>query len=72
MNGKKRNLRRKDFDALAGSLELADKVRDNAYAKLAATSRQWKGLQERTFLGQERRKELARLIADRSKRLGLG
>lgn len=71
LNGKKRNLRRKDFDALAGGLEVGEKARDNAYAKLAATSRHWEGLRGKTFLGGDHRKQLTSLIASRSKRLGL-
>jgi serine/threonine-protein kinase HipA len=72
LNGKKQNLRRKDFDALAESLELREKVRDNVYAKLSAIRRHWEGLRDRTFLGREHRKEFTGIIAERSKRLGLG
>ena len=72
LNGKKKNLRRKDFDALAASLGLTDKVRDNAYAKLSATRRHWETVRERTFLGREHRKEFTEIVAERSKRLGLG
>ena len=50
LNGKKKNLRRKDFDALALSLGLTEKVRDNVYRKLGAGMDGWNKSLDESFL----------------------
>ncbi|MDB6036101.1 MAG: HipA domain protein, partial [Verrucomicrobiales bacterium] len=71
LNGKKKNLRRKDFDALARSLELSEKVRDNAYLKMAKSKKGWSGSLEKGFLSDAIRKGYSQLIKERAGQIGL-
>lgn len=71
LNGKKKNLRRKDFDALASSLGLAEKVRDNAYRKLGGSMDRWDASLERGFLSGELRSKYSSLLRERAGVLGL-
>jgi serine/threonine-protein kinase HipA len=66
LNGKKKNLRRKDFDALAGSLELSEKVVENIYQKMAKSIDRWDPILERSFLSEPMNKDYARLIRQRA------
>lgn len=70
LNGKKKNLRLKDFDALAGNLELMPKSRDNAYAKLAKTKAVGPEILARSFLSGAMRNGYQALIESRCHRLG--
>lgn len=71
LNGKKKNLRRKDFDALAGSLELGDRSRENAYAKVAEIKRLCPEILSKSFLSANMKKEYRVLVKARCDRLGL-
>lgn len=72
LNGKKKNLRRKDFDAFALSLGLAGKVRDNAYMKLGRGMDRWGASLERGFLSGDLLSRYSSLMRERARILGLG
>ncbi len=57
LNGKKKNLRRKDFDALAQSLELPDKARENAYARMAESMQSWPDVLGKSFMPESLKKQ---------------
>ena len=61
LNGKKKNLRRKDFDALAQSLELPGKARDNSYARMAETMQDWAEVLGKTFMPESLKKQFRAL-----------
>jgi serine/threonine-protein kinase HipA len=65
LNGKKKNLRRKDFDALAKTLELPDKARDNAYAKMSHTWEPWQRILNQSFLTETMKDGYQRIIEKR-------
>lgn len=69
LNGKKKNLGRKDFDALAESLDVNAKARDNAYARLLGMRKPWSGMLGKCPLPGPVRKRFEDLIAERSARL---
>jgi len=69
LNGKKKNLGRKDFDALAASLELNPKARDNAYQRLLSMRRTWSGILEKCLLPGTTRESYGGLVAQRIARL---
>ena len=72
LNGKKRNLLRKDFDALALSLLLPEKARDNAYARMAAAQGAWLTRLSAGFLTDSMSSNYRDLVRDRLLRLELG
>ena len=65
LNGKKKNLRRKDFDALAAALEIPAKARVNAYARFGAIRKSWKGDLGKSVLTDALRKRFQALIDGR-------
>lgn len=69
LNGKKKNLRRKDFDALAESLEMNAKARDNAYARLLGMQKRWKAVLAASLLSGATRKGFEALLGERIARL---
>jgi serine/threonine-protein kinase HipA len=71
LNGKKKNLRRKDFDALAGNLELGTRSRDNAYAKVGELKTICAEILSGSYLSGAMKKEFRNLIETRCDRFGL-
>lgn len=71
LNGKKKNLRRKDFDALALSLGLAEKVRDNPYMSLGRSMDRWDASLEKGFLSGDLLSKYSPLMLDRARILDL-
>jgi serine/threonine-protein kinase HipA len=71
LNGKKKNLRRKDFDALAANLDIPDKSRDNAYGQVARILDRAPGILEKSLLPGVLKKAYAKLVEERCGRLGL-
>lgn len=71
LNGKRKNLRRKDFDALADNLELGARSRENAYAKIAKIAEICPDVLSRSFLTGRMKKEYRILVEARCDRLGL-
>jgi serine/threonine-protein kinase HipA len=69
LNGKKKNLGRKDFDALAESLGVNAKARENAYARLLGMGKPWSSLLAECPLPGPMRKRYAELASDRIARL---
>jgi serine/threonine-protein kinase HipA len=72
LNGKKRNLRRKDFDSLALSLELPVKARDNAYSRMSGSNKAWQARLDEGFLSGSLKGSYGALLNERLSGLGLG
>lgn len=71
VNGKKSNLRRKDFDALADGLRIPEKARENSYDRLAGMRKSWGESLAASFLKAPLRKRFQALVEERLGRLGL-
>jgi serine/threonine-protein kinase HipA len=71
LNGKKKNLRRKDFDALAQTLVIPDKALENTYARISNTKGAWNTMLERSFLPDKIKRDFQNLLKTRIERLGL-
>jgi serine/threonine-protein kinase HipA len=69
LNGKKKNLGKKDFDALAAALQVNAKARDNAYARLSGTRGEWSAVLEKCLLPAPMRKRYEDLLSERIARL---
>jgi serine/threonine-protein kinase HipA len=69
LNGKKKNLGRKDFDALAAALEVNSKARDNAYARLLGIRKTASDVLEKSLLPKAVRESYGDLLAQRIARL---
>ncbi|HKP98543.1 MAG TPA: HipA domain-containing protein [Fibrobacteria bacterium] len=69
LNGKKKTLRRKDFDALAESLGLPAKTRENAYAQAAKTPERARKVLAAGFLPATMKKAYLDLVGSRAGRL---
>lgn len=65
LNGKKKNIRRKDFDALAGSLGISEKARDNAYSRLGSMRKTWRADLAESFLTATVRGRFLELIEEK-------
>jgi serine/threonine-protein kinase HipA len=69
LNGKKKNLGRKDFDALAAALGVNPKARDNAYARLLGIRKTASDVLEKSLLPKAVRESYGELLAQRIARL---
>jgi serine/threonine-protein kinase HipA len=69
LNGKKKNLGRKDFDALAASLQMNGKARDNAFSRLFGMREEWSAILEKCLLPPALRERYGDLVAQRMARL---
>ncbi|MCY4562099.1 MAG: hypothetical protein OXC03_07340 [Flavobacteriaceae bacterium] len=67
INGKKRKLRRSDFDALAQHLGINKKTRRNNYQKFGDVYGQWIQQTERSFLSDEMKKVYKACIKRKSR-----
>lgn len=69
LNGKKKNLGRKDFDALAESLRMNVKARENAYSRLLGMREAWMAVLGKCLLPVGLRERYQGLLAERIARL---
>ncbi|QQS35673.1 MAG: HipA domain-containing protein [Ignavibacteriales bacterium] len=65
LNGKKNNLRRKDFEKFADNLGIVEKVRDNTFSKLFKTQKKFDDVIDISFLKDEMKDDYKSLISDR-------
>ena len=65
MNGKKRNIRKKDFYLLAEKCGLAEKVVEKMIKKIAASKEKFFVQCEASYLPEEKKEEMKRLIEKR-------
>lgn len=65
LNGKKRKIKKSDFDTLATALGLAEKVRDNVYKKLLVSNNKVQDLIERSFLDYELKEKYWSIWSDK-------
>jgi serine/threonine-protein kinase HipA len=71
INGKKRNLRRSDFEAFADTLGINDKVRRSSFEKFAEGYESARALVGKSFLSKSLREAYLSLLAARSRQLGI-
>lgn len=71
LDGKKKNLRRKNFDSLALSLEIGEKVRDAIYAGFTDKRDMALAALEMTLLSGKLKQDYGALLTQRYQRLGL-
>ena len=71
LNGKKSNLRRKDFDSLAESIGLPTGLRDNTYRNFQKRLPKMNDFIGQSFLSQENIERYLQLILSRASRIGL-
>ncbi len=71
INGKKNNLKRSDFDALAGYLKIDPKARDNVYSVMALKAPLWENMVKESPLNSQRKEDLGLLISSQKIKLGL-
>ena len=73
LNGKKRNLKRKDFvDYFGGSvLGLNEGTRGEVLSRLAGCREDWRGLIAASFLSEKLKADYSGLLDERAKTLGL-
>jgi len=69
--GRKRKIKRSDFDQFATSLEITDIVRNNIYKDFANQIYKAQELINRSFLTEEYKKEYIRILKDKYNQLGL-
>jgi len=69
LNGKKSNLRKKDFEKFADGLGIINKVRDNTFSKLFNSQKAFEGFIDMSFLNDEMKKGYKSLISERLTRL---
>lgn len=69
LNGKKSNLRRKDFEKLADNLGIVEKVRDSTFSKLFNNQKEFEDFIDISFLKDEMKDDYKSLISDRLTRL---
>ncbi len=71
INGKKSNLRRKDFTLLAANLSIEKKVIDNTFDKFSGKIKNISEFIEKGFIKETTKEMFAKLILDRAKTLEL-
>lgn len=69
--GRKRKIKRSDFDQFATSLEITDIVRNNIYKDFANQIYKAQEFINRSFLTEEYKKEYIRILKDKYNQLGL-
>ncbi len=65
INGKKNNLQKKDFDALAKNLAINDKVLQSIYQRFEAILPQWLSFIKQSFLSKASQKQYIQLVKER-------
>lgn len=71
LNGKKRKLKRIDFDNLLKSFKVDEKVIENVYEKFSKVLPQWYDFIDLSFLPEQMKEEYKQLIQNRSARLNV-
>ncbi|BEG97865.1 HipA domain-containing protein [Bacteroides sedimenti] len=71
LNGKKRRLKRSDFETAFGSSGLEEKVIENIFSKFGKAIPHWMELVDNSFLPQEMRENYKTIIEGNGKRIGL-
>lgn len=71
LNGKKKRIRRLDFDAFAKNLKISEQVRNNIYKDFSVQVDEMNNWIEKSFLTQEFKKRYFEIIMDKFKRLDL-
>jgi serine/threonine-protein kinase HipA len=71
LNGKKKNLRRKDFDAIAMGMAIPEKTIANAFAKFSRAKEIWPVLLDKSFMPEGLKEEYKELVKARSVKLQL-
>ena len=71
INGKKKNLRRKDFEAIALNMVIPAKAIGNTFTKFTQAKEKWMALLDKSFMPDALKKEYKDLVIVRSKILGL-
>jgi serine/threonine-protein kinase HipA len=71
INGKKRNLRRTDFEAMARTLGIAGRVVESSLAKFSDNYKDAMQLINKSFLKEAQRETYASLFTARARRLGV-
>ena len=71
INGKKRNIRKSDFEALGKSLGISEKVLGNSFTKFADGYKETIRFVEKSFLKKSMREKYLSLLGERARRLGL-
>jgi len=71
LNGKKKNLRRKDFDAIALNMAIPEKTIGNAFAKFSRVKEIWLVLLDKSFMPEELRDGYKELVKARIEKLRL-
>lgn len=66
LNGKKRKLKKKDFDNLLQSFKVDEKAIENVYEKFSKVLPQWYDFIDASFLPGPMKEEYKQLIQDRS------
>lgn len=67
INGKKNKLTKEDFDQLAKSLNIKNKVRDYVYKKFSSQIPNWKNIITKSFLSKHKQEALIELIQTRAR-----
>jgi len=65
LNGKKQNIRRKDFIELGKNLNIPDKVIQNTIESMYSYIPQWNSMIHKSFLNNELKKQFNELIKER-------
>jgi serine/threonine-protein kinase HipA len=66
LNGKKRKLKRADFDNLLKTFKVGDKAIENVYGKFRKVLPQWYDFIDISFLPEQTKEEYKQLIRNRS------
>ena len=71
LGGRKRKIKRSDFDQLAMSLELSETVRDNIYKDFSKQINQVQNMIDRSLLNEDYKKEYFRIYESKIKQIDL-
>lgn len=71
INGKKKNFRRKDFDAIAQNMAVPEKAIGNAFAKFTRAKENWMALLDKSLMPKELRNDYKELVKARIEKLRL-
>lgn len=71
LNGKKSNIRRKDFEESMSRFEIDERARQNMFDGFSSKLAEWYSFIEISFLNLEMKEAYTRLIRQRSERMGL-
>lgn len=71
LGGRKRKIKRSDFDQLAMSLGMTEIVRDNVYKDFSRQYHKIQGWIDQSFLTDEYKEEFAQIVVNKMKQIGL-